>query len=194
MEAADKAGDGQGYLRNQFLVAMPSLSDEQFGQTVTLLCEHNDEGALGLVVNRPTDLKLADMLSHLGLDTSHFSEAGPPVFWGGPVQPERGFVEHTEAGNWDATLTISDTLHLTTSRDILDALAAGSGPSHYIVLLGYAGWDAGQLESEILHNAWLNTPVDQQILFDTPSSDRWQAATRLLGVDFTQLTSAAGHA
>lgn len=194
MEAAESNTGAAGYLRNQFLVAMPSLNDEQFGQTVTLLCEHNDEGALGLVVNRPTDLKLADMLGHLGLDTSQFGDGSPPVFWGGPVQPERGFVVHAEPGDWDATLHIGERLHVTTSRDILDALAAGGGPRHYIVVLGYAGWDAGQLENEILGNAWLNTPVDQQILFDTPSTERWQAATRLLGVDFTQIGTGHGHA
>lgn len=194
MDAAEHGSSGAGFLRNQFLIAMPSLADEHFGQTVTLLCEHNDEGALGLVVNRPTDLNLAEMLNHLGLDADHFGDGSPPVFWGGPVQPERGFVVHAEPGNWDATLVIGEQLHVTTSRDILDALAAGNGPHHYIVLLGYSGWDAGQLETEILGNAWLNTPVDQQILFDTPSNERWRAATRLLGVDFTQIGSGHGHA
>lgn len=194
MDAAENRASTADYLRNQFLVAMPSLADEHFGQTVTLLCEHNDEGALGLVVNRPMDLTLSDMLAHLGLDASHFGDTSPPVFWGGPVQPERGFVVHAEPGEWDATLAIGERLHVTTSRDILDALAAGGGPQHYIVLLGYAGWDAGQLESEIRDNAWLNTPVDQQILFDVPSTERWQAATRLLGVDFTQIGSGHGHA
>lgn len=194
MNAASAPSAPEGYLRSQFLIAMPSLADEQFGQTVTLLCEHNDEGALGLVVNRPTDLKLADMLSHLGLESTALSDAGPPVYWGGPVQPERGFVVHTESGNWEATMAIGESLYVTRSRDILDALAAGRGPERYIVLLGYAGWDAGQLETEILSNAWLNTPADKQILFGTPTADRWQAATRLLGVDFTQLSAGAGHA
>lgn len=181
-------------LRNQLLVAMPSLDDDHFTQTVTLICEHNEQGALGLVVNRPTDLRLTDMLSHLGLEAAHLGEDSQEVYWGGPVQPERGFVLHTEGDRWEATLPIGDGLYVTTSRDVLDALASGEGPSRYIVLLGYAGWDAGQLESEILHNAWLNVPVDQQILFSTPTTERWQAATRLSGVDFTQLSSGAGHA
>lgn len=183
-----------GTLRNQFLVAMPSLDDDHFSQTVTLICEHNDDGALGLVVNRPTDLRLSDMLTHLGLQTEAVGDDSPQVYWGGPVAQERGFVLHTEGTRWEATLDIGDGLYVTTSRDILDALAEGNGPERYIVLLGYAGWDAGQLESEILHNAWLNVPADRQILFDTPSAERWQAATRLSGVDFTQISTGAGHA
>ena len=183
-----------GYLRNQFLIAMPSLSDENFGHTVTLLCEHNEQGALGLVINRPTELHLNEMLSHLSLDPGAISQANPPVYWGGPVQPERGFVVHREAGDWESTMHIGDHLWVTTSRDILGALTEGRGPDHYIVLLGYAGWGAGQLETELLSNAWLNTPVDKAILFDTPVAARWSAATRLLGVDVTQLTGDAGHA
>ncbi|MHA7833334.1 MAG: YqgE/AlgH family protein [Algiphilus sp.] len=195
MDADHDTAGNMGYLRNQFLIAMPGLGDDDhFGQTVTLLCEHNDEGALGLVVNRPTDLKVTDMLAHLGLDASELGDRDSPVFWGGPVQPERGFVVHVERGDWESTMAIDDALFVTTSRDILDAIATGEGPRQYLVLLGYAGWDAGQLESEILHNAWLNTPVDQQILFRTPTTERWREATRLLGVDSTQLSATAGHA
>lgn len=181
------------YLNNQFLVAMPALDDDHFSHTVTLLCEHNDRGALGLIINRPTDLSLRDMLDHIGL--GHDGLAGNPiVYWGGPVQPERGFVLHTGPDGWESTLKVSDSLYITTSRDVLTAIGQGRGPREFFVALGYAGWNAGQLEGEILHNSWLNTPAEQQIMFQTPVDQRWQAATRLLGVDVIQLTGQAGHA
>jgi len=181
------------YLKHQFLVAMPSLEDENFTHTVSLLCEHNDDGAIGLVINRPTDLKLSEMMDQMELEHEGLADEAI-VFWGGPVQPERGFVVHRQPGGWESSMEVSNGLYITTSRDILRAIGLGEGPHDYIVVLGYAGWGAGQLESEILHNAWLNTPVDEQILFKTPVRDRWQAATRLLGVDVTQLASGAGHA
>ena len=182
------------YFNNQFLVAMPGLLDPNFNHSVTLLCEHNDQGALGLVINRATDLKLADMLEHMklshpALDPVHL------VHWGGPVQTERGFVIHTEAGSWESTLKVADELYITTSKDILSAIGRGEGPKRFLVALGYAGWAAGQLEHEIKENSWLNTPVDRAILFEAPVAARWEAATRLLGVDVTQLTAGpAGHA
>jgi putative transcriptional regulator len=178
---------------NQFLVAMPGLEDENFSHTVTLLCEHNDKGALGLVINRPTDLSVRDMLDHMELQ--HGSLIGNPiVHWGGPVQPERGFVVHSGPNTWESSLEIAENLYITTSRDVLTAIGLGRGPREYFVALGYAGWQAGQLEGEILHNSWLNTPADRAILFTLPAEDRWQAATRLLGVDVMQLTGQAGHA
>ena len=182
------------YFNNQFLVAMPGLLDPNFNHSVTLLCEHNDQGALGLVINRATDLKLADMLEHMklshpALDPVHL------VHWGGPVQTERGFVIHTEVGAWESTLKVADELYITTSKDVLGAIGRGEGPKHFLVALGYAGWAAGQLETEIKDNSWLNTPVDRAILFESPVAARWEAATRLLGVDVTQLTAGpAGHA
>ena len=183
------------YLHNQFLVAMPGLQDPNFNHAVTLLCEHNDEGALGLIINRPTDLKLSDMLDHLQLPHSALDADSPIVYWGGPVQQERGFVVHTGPDRWESTLKISEVLYITTSRDILTAIGDGQGPAQFIVILGYAGWGAGQLEVEIKDNAWLNTPADSAILFKTPISDRWRDATRLLGVDVTQLSAGpAGHA
>lgn len=182
------------YFGNQFLVAMPGLDDENFNHSVTLLCEHNAEGALGLIINRPTELKLSDMLTHMQLDAGALSGEEIHVYWGGPVQPERGFVLHRDDGEWESSLQIADDLYITTSRDILRAMTEGKGPGEYIVALGYAGWGPGQLESEILHNSWLNTPVDQAILFRVPAPERWPAATRLLGVDVTQLTAQAGHA
>ena len=182
-----------GFFNDQFLIAMPSLEDENFNQSVTLLCEHNGEGALGVIINRPTDLTLKSMLDHMGLDHSGLDDDAQ-VFWGGPVQPERGFVIHDAPGNWEATLNVEADLFITTSRDILMAIGSGRGPSSYMVTLGYAGWAAGQLEQEILSNAWLNTPVDRSILFAVPIAERWQAATRLLGVDVVNLSGDAGHA
>lgn len=180
-------------LRNQFLVAMPSLEDEHFAQTVSLLCEHNDDGAIGLVINRPLELTLADMMGQMGLEVGAVDRS-VAVYWGGPVQPERGFVIHGPPGGWESCMALTEELYITTSRDILRAIGEGRGPDRYVVALGYAGWSEGQLEQELLANAWLNTPVDQQILFHLPARDRWQAATRLLGVDVTQFTGSAGHA
>lgn len=180
-------------LKNQFLVAMPDMDDEHFSHTVSLLCEHTPEGAIGLVINRPIDLHLSEMMDQLGL--AHDALAGNPiVYWGGPVQPERGFVVHRSPGGWESCLEIEDDLFITTSRDVLQAIGQGTGPKEYLVTLGYAGWSGGQLEEEILRNAWLNTPIDRQIMFHVPACERWQAATRLLGVDVTQFASGAGHA
>lgn len=182
-------------LRNQFLVAMPGMADGNFDHTVTLLCEHSPEGAMGLVVNRPTSLDLREMLQHMGLEGSKLSTGAIPVFWGGPVQPERGFVLHSHhTTEWDSTLRLSDTLSITTSKDILVAIAQGEGPTEYLVTLGYAGWSAGQLEEEIMHNSWLNTPADSAIVFKTPTASRWEAAARLLGIDVRLLGTDPGHA
>jgi len=182
------------YLNNQFLVAMPGLLDPNFNHSVTLLCEHNEQGALGLVINRPTELKLTDMLDHMKLEHPALDDTSHIVYWGGPVQTERGFVVHAAGGAWESSLQVADDLYITTSRDILTAIGKGGGPSRFFVALGYAGWAAGQLEKEVLDNSWLNTPVDRAILFELPPSERWQAATKLLGVDVTQLSGDAGHA
>lgn len=181
------------YLNNQFLVAMPSLEDENFNHSVTLLCEHTDKGALGLIINRPLQLKLTEMLDQMSLPREALDQDSI-IYWGGPVSPERGFVIHEDAGSWDSTMAVGGNLYITTSRDILKAIGEGTGPKHYVVALGYAGWGAGQLETEILSNSWLNTPVDSAILFRTPAAERWKLATRLLGVDVTQLGGQAGHA
>lgn len=180
-------------LKNQLLIAMPSLDDEQFEQTVTFLCEHSDQGALGLVINRPSDLSVANMLGHMNVPCERNLDKDP-VFWGGPVQPERGFVLHTAGTTWESTVQVSEHLAITSSRDILEAIGLGNGPEEYLITLGYAGWDAGQLEEELLHNAWLNTPADQRILFSTAPPERWEASMKLLGVDLTILSGDAGHA
>jgi putative transcriptional regulator len=192
---AEEALEGDpASFRNQFLVAMPGLEDDNFSQTVSLMCEHNDKGAIGLIINRPTDLTLNAMLDQMGLKHEATDADDQFVFWGGPVQPERGFVVHRGPGGWESCMPIGDDLYITTSRDVLAAIGQGPGPKQFLVTLGYAGWGAGQLESEILQNSWLNTPVDSAVLFSTPARSRWQSATRLLGLDISQLSSGAGHA
>jgi putative transcriptional regulator len=182
-------------LSNNLLIAMPALADPNFARTVTFICEHSSEGAMGLVINRPTNLKLREILDQLGIETGdspHTAEM--PVYFGGPVQNSRGFVLHEPLGNWEATMPITDTLGVSTSRDILEALAHNAGPDRYIVMLGYAGWGAGQLERELTENSWLNAPVASEILFTLPAEQRWKAAAGLAGVDLAMLSSEAGHA
>lgn len=184
---------GATYLSNQFLIAMPNLTDPGFFHTVTYLCQHNEEGALGIVINRQIDMRLGDIFKQMRIQVTYPSAADSPVFYGGPVQQERGFVIHTPCGRWDSSIAISDEIALTTSRDILEAIAVGEGPTYYLVALGYAGWGEGQLEREIIDNAWLNTPCGNDILFKTPVSQRWQAAANQIGIDINQLTAPAGH-
>lgn len=181
------------YLANQFLIAMPSLQDPNFVRTVTYLCSHDDSGALGIVINRPLELSLAELLEHIQLESTDYTQAHS-VFSGGPVQPQQGFVLHTPMGDWESTLAITGDIGLTTSSDILRAQAEGNGPEHLLVALGYAGWGPGQLEQEMANNAWLSGPADPKIIFSTPIQQRWQAAASLLGVDLRLLSSDAGHA
>jgi putative transcriptional regulator len=182
------------YLTNQFLIAMPGMEDPNFAQTVTLVCDHGEQGALGIVINRPLGMDLGDVFAQLGLDASQSRVSSQPVLHGGPVQTDRGFVLHSPGPRWESTLQISDRLQVTTSRDILDALASGGGPERAVIALGYAGWEAGQLEDEVAQNAWLTAPADESLLFDVPAEDRWQAAGRLLGINLLHLSSDAGHA
>jgi len=182
------------YLTNQFLIAMPAMDDPNFSQTVTLVCEHSDRGALGIVINRTLPMTLGEVFEQLGLDSTRSRVNDQPVLRGGPVQTERGFVLHTPAGKWESSLPFSEKMHLTTSRDILDALAVGEGPADAVIALGYAGWDAGQLDEEMARNAWLTVDADDRVLFATPVEQRWHAAARLLGVDLRSLSSDAGHA
>lgn len=184
----------QDFLSNHFLVAMPSLADPNFRGSVTFICEHNDKGALGIVINRPTQVVLNDILKQLAITPADPAVGQRPVFQGGPVQTERGFVIHEPAGEWEATLKLGANVGVTTSRDVLAAIARGEGPKKMLVALGYAGWGAGQLEQELAHNAWLSTPADMRIVFDTPVAERWQAAASLIGVDLAMLSSDAGHA
>ena len=182
------------YLNNQFLIAMPAMDDPNFAQTVTLVCEHSERGALGIVINRTLPMTLGEVFDQLGLDATRSRVNDQPVLQGGPVQTERGFVLHSPTGTWESSLPFSERMHLTTSRDILDALAAGEGPASAVIALGYAGWEAGQLEEEMARNAWLTVPADERVVFATPVDQRWRAAARLLGVDLFTLSSDAGHA
>lgn len=183
------------YLNNQFLIAMPNLADPSFSHTVTYLCQHNDEGALGIVINRPAGLKLGDILEQMKIEASCDSINNIPVFAGGPVQQERGFVIHNPGlRKWDSSIATSDNISLTSSRDILEAIARGEGPEHFLIALGYAGWGSGQLEKEMIENAWLNTPCLENILYDVPVNQRWNAAANQLGIDINLLTTPAGHA
>lgn len=181
-------------LTNHFLIAMPALADPNFAQTVAYICEHNPDGALGIVINRPSELTLAELFTHMGFGEVGAAIGKRPVYVGGPVQRERGFVLHSPEGSWDSSLRISDDVTITTSRDILEALAHGEGPGHYLVALGYAGWGTGQLEHEMVQNAWLSGPSDPSIIFEQDGHKRWRAAARLLGVDLTLLSSDTGHA
>ncbi|WP_305909296.1 YqgE/AlgH family protein [Methylomarinum sp. Ch1-1] len=183
------------YLNNQFLIAMPNLTDPSFSHTVTYLCQHNEEGALGIVINRSAGLTLSDIFEQMKINSSDEQINETPILIGGPVQQDRGFVLHSYRDqSWDSTVATSDTTALTSSRDILEAIAAGEGPDHFLIALGYAGWGSGQLEKEIIDNAWLNTPCGENILYDMPINQRWNAAASQLGVDINKLTAPAGHA
>jgi putative transcriptional regulator len=182
-----------GYLTNQLLIAMPTMGDPNFSQTVTLICDHSSRGALGLILNKPLPMRMGEIFQQLEIEI-----AGPlgqrQVLRGGPMQTDRGFVVHRAGGDWDSTLKVSDALHVTTSRDILAAMAKGQGPDEAVVALGYAGWDGGQLEQEIRANAWLSAPVDLSLVFEMPFESRWAAAGRLLGVELSRISPISGNA
>ncbi len=182
------------YLGGQFLIAMPALSDPNFNRTVSYICEHSDQGALGIIINRPSDLLLGDILDQLALVAATPDLHQEAIYMGGPVQQDRGFVVHDGVTEWDSSMTIADGVQVTTSRDILAAIATGDGPENRLIALGYAGWGAGQLEREIAANAWLSVRADSSILFDTPHGARYQAAANLLGVDLALLSTESGHA
>lgn len=181
-------------LAGHLLIAMPSLADPNFARTVTFLCEHDANGALGVTVNRPLDMTLDEVFAQLRLSTDDAVVAGTPVYHGGPCHTERGFVLHDASHEFAATLRVTDGLAVTTSQDILKSIAAGIAPPRTLVALGCAGWGPGQLEQELAENAWLSVPGAPGILFDTPYERRWDAAARLLGVDIALLSSDAGHA
>lgn len=182
------------YLTGHLLIAMPSMADPNFTRTVTYVCEHNDKGALGIVINRPLEMELSEVFQQLSLAGANPSFAKQIVVRGGPVQTERGFVLHEPAGSWDSTVQVTPSIHLTTSQDILAAMAAGEGPKRALMALGYAGWGAGQLEVEMGANAWLSVPASPAIVFETPFEARWREASRLLGIDVATLSAEAGHA
>ena len=182
-----------GYLTNQLLIAMPAMGDPNFSQTVALICDHSARGALGLILNKPLPMRMSEIFQQLEIAIPQ-PLAEQQVLRGGPMQTDRGFVVHRAGGQWDSTLKVSEALHVTTSRDILAAMARGEGPNEAVVALGYAGWDGGQLEQEIRANAWLSAPVDLALIFDLPFENRWAAAGRLLGVELSRISPISGNA
>ena len=184
----------QNSLNNHLLIAMPGMADPNFNSTVTLVCEHNDEGALGIVINRPSSLDLGGLFQQLSVDDADEKIASAPVLDGGPVARERGFVLHTPSGDFESTVTVSKDIQLTLSRDVIDSLASGTGPDRSVVALGYAGWEAGQLEQEMLHNTWLTVPATPELIFDVPFEERWASAAESMGIDISKLSPHAGHA
>ncbi len=183
-----------GNLTNHLLVAMPGLEDPHFAQTVTLVCEHSDKGALGIVLNKPLTMRLSEVLTQMNLPARDDAVGAQIVLRGGPVHQDRGFVLHRPGGAWESTHKISDSIQVTTSRDVLAAMARGEGPEKAFIALGYAQWGAGQLEQELKDNSWLTLPLNDDGLFELPYEDRWLAAWRSLGVDVTDVSTRAGHA
>ena len=181
-------------LANQLLIALPSLAETNFSRSVALICQHDADGAMGIVVNRPSEYTLGEVLGQMGVEGGSESMRAQLVLAGGPVHTERGFVLHDGGAQWDSTMAITDSLFLTTSREILEAMARGEGPANMVVALGCAGWTSGQLEQELAENDWLTAPADAELLFDLPLDERWQAAAGRIGVDFAHLADYAGHA
>ncbi|MES2564612.1 MAG: YqgE/AlgH family protein [Pseudomonadota bacterium] len=181
-------------LARHFLIAMPAMTDPHFAKSLTYICEHNDQGALGVVVNRPLALTVHALFEQVGVTTQDERFKSIAVHFGGPVQVDRGFVLHSPLGAWQSTLCISEDLGLTTSKDVLEALARGAGPHQTLITLGYSGWAPGQLEHELAQNAWLTVQAQHDILFDLPSEERLAAAMEVLGVDYTKLSGLSGHA
>ncbi|MGL6070886.1 YqgE/AlgH family protein [Craterilacuibacter sp.] len=181
-------------LSNHFLIAMPNMADPLFAKSLLYLCDHGEHGAMGIIINKPAGISMGKLFSQIGLVLEDGPVADAPVLFGGPVQPERGFVLHTPLGDWQSTLHINDTLALTTSRDVLQAVSGGQGPGRLLLSLGYAGWEAGQLEQEITQNAWLTVEADPEIIFALPPEKRYAAAIALLGFDPALLSGDVGHA
>ena len=181
-------------LTHHFLIAMPAMADPHFSRTLTYICEHNDQGALGIVVNRPLEMTLQALLEQVSIPPAGGKFKLVPIYFGGPVQVDRGFVLHTPLGQWQSTLTVNPEIGLTTSKDILQAVARGEGPGKLFVTLGYAGWAPGQLEHELAQNAWLTVQASPDVIFDLPLEKRLSAAMSLLGIDFASLSEQAGHA
>ena len=185
---------GVHYFERQMLIAMPGMVDGNFAGSVTLMCQHNDEGAIGITINRLSDYTLGEILGQLQLDCGDEGVRNLPVLEGGPVSPDRGFVLHTPVKGYESSLQVNDDIMVTTSRDVLSDIAEGKGPGKFIVALGYAGWGGGQLENEMLSNAWLSVSADTDIVFDLPVPSRFDEALNRLGVRIDMLHSEAGHA
>lgn len=189
--SAASTGDN---LTGHFLIAMPSLNDGFFNHTVTYICEHNETGSFGIIINQETGITLKQIADEMQLETDDNYNEDQSVFIGGPVDQGRGFILHRPKGEWQSSLIVKNDVALTTSKDILQAILNNKGPKDCIVALGYAGWSAGQLDYELANNTWLNCPADEQIIFNTPTEERWKAAANLIGVDLSLLSSDTGHA
>lgn len=181
-------------LKHHFLIAMPQMEDPNFSHGLAYLCEHNEDGAMGIVINQPLELTLGDVFAHLEIHEYHTDFDAAPVMRGGPVQMERGFVIHRSEQDWDASADVAEGIKISTSQDILKAIATRSGPEEHLIALGYAGWGPGQLETEMAENTWLSVAADPNIMFNTAHEERWQAAASLLGVDLSLLSLDTGHA
>ena len=188
-KATNKSGQNR-----QMLVAMPNMADPNFAMGVTLLCKHDQEGAVGITINRPSNMILLEIFKQLNIECDDPAISEQTVFEGGPVHPERGFVVHSPEQQWESSLPICDDLVVTSSRDVLAAIAAGDGPEKYLVALGYAGWSEGQLEHELRANAWLTVDADSDIIFNQDSSKRWQSSVDKLGINISQLPNQVGSA
>ena len=187
--------DASTSLANHFLIAMPTLASPYFAQSVSYICEHNEEGAMGFVINHPMDMSIAELFDQVGIKhQADFKNSRQHVMYGGPVELERGFVLHSGEPSWNASMPVTPELSVTTSLDILEAIGSNQGPAHFILALGYAGWGAGQLDDEILENSWLSSPANKELLFNHDSEDCWQQAAKLIGIDLHHLHSQAGHA
>ena len=182
-----------GSLCDHFLIAMPSMHDTSFAQSVTYICEHNERGAMGIVINNPMPMTLHEIFAQMHL-SANTEQGGKTIYSGGPVQAERGFVLHSSNTKWHSTIKVSDDISLTASSDIISALAQGVGPTPCLIALGYAGWGAGQLEEEIAANSWLTVPADKNIIFNTPTEQRWTVAALALGINVSLISNTAGHA
>lgn len=183
-----------GYLEDQFLIAMPQLSDPYFANTVTYLWRHNEEGALGIVINKPLQASVADIFNELDIVcpvSGAFREQH--VLAGGPVEKDKGFIIHDAGESWESSISVTPEVTICTSRTILQDIAKGEGPNNYLVALGCAGWEAGQLEREISENAWLTAPADNDLLFSRDFASKADAAAALLGIDLQQISPEAGH-
>ena len=190
-QSKTKTGDS---LTGHFLIAMPSLNDGFFNQAVTYICEHDENGSFGIIINQQTGITLKQIAKEMAIETENNYNDKQLVFIGGPVDQGRGFILHRPVGNWQSSLKVSNNIALTTSKDILQAIINNEGPEDNIVALGYAGWAAGQLDHEMASNTWLSCPADEQIIFNTPVEERWKTAAKLIGVDLSLLSNDAGHA
>ena len=181
-------------LQHHFLIAMPSLVDTFFYRTVIYICEHDEDGAMGLIINRPTQITLTELLSHLDIENPFDSKINTPICFGGPVQKSQGMILHDSHADWNSTIQLTDNLFLSTSTDILKAMGSDKAPKNSLITLGFAAWEAGQLEQELVDNSWLTVAADDEVLFNTPADKRWHAAANLLGIDINLMSNLMGHA